>query len=189
MYVPHAQVGTRAMTFVVKSGQAPGQVLSAARDIVRRLDARLPLVFPGSLPALEDAARARPRFYLGLLAVFAGLALVLAAVGIYGVVSYAVTERTREIGVRMALGAGRRQVISLMMWYGLRPSALGMVAGLGGALATTQVMRGLLYEVEPTDPLTFAAVSGVLLAVACGACALPAWRASRVPPAEALRGE
>ena len=177
------------MTFVVKSELPSAQMLSAARDIVRRLDARLPLVFPGSLRALEDAARARPRFYLALLAVFAGLALVLAAVGIYGVVAYAVTQRTREIGVRMALGAGRRQVLSLMMWYGLRPSVVGMAAGLGGALAATRLLRGLLYQVEPTDPLTFAAVSAGLLAVACGACALPAWRASRVPPAVALRGE
>jgi len=189
MYVPHAQLRTRAMTFVVKSGLPSGQMLSAARDIVRRLDARLPLVFPGSLRGLEDAARARPRFYLALLAVFAGLALVLAAVGIYGVVAYAVTQRTREIGVRMALGAGRRQVLSLMMWYGLRPSVVGMAAGLGGALAATRLLRGLLYQVEPTDPVTFAAVSAGLLAVACGACALPAWRASRVPPAVALRGE
>jgi putative ABC transport system permease protein len=189
LYVPHAQAGSRAITFVIKSALPTPQVLNAARDVVRQLDTRLPLVFPGSLRGLEESALSRPRFYLWLLAVFAGLAVLLAAVGIYGVVAYAVSERTREIGVRMALGARRREVVALMLWYGLRPAIAGVAAGLAVASAASRLIEGLLYEVQPSDPLTIAAVTAALLAVAGLACALPALRASRVPPAEALRGE
>ena len=189
MYVPQAQTGTRAMTFVVKSGRPAAQVLNDAREVVRRLDARLPLVFPGSLRALEDAALARPRFYLWLLGLFAALAVTLAAVGIYGVVAYAVTQRTRGIGVRMALGASRWEVLALMLWLGLRPALAGVVAGLLIAAAASQLIKGLLYEVNPADPFTFFTVTSLLVAVAGLACVLPAAGASRVAPAEALRME
>ena len=123
-------------------------MLNAARDVVRRLDTRLPLVFPSSLRDLGQAALSRPRFYLWLLAVFAALAVMLAAVGIYGVVAYAVSERTREIGVRMALGARRREVVALMLWYGLRPAIAGVAAGLAVASAASRLIEGLLYEVD-----------------------------------------
>jgi predicted permease len=189
LYVPHAQAGSRAVTFVVKSALPTPQVLNAAREVVGRLDTRLPLVSPGSLRALLDGALARPRFYLWLLGLFAGLAVVLTAVGVYGVVAYAVTERTREIGVRMVLGARRREVVALMLWYGMRPSIAGVTAGLAVAAGAGRFIEGLLYEVRPSDPVTLLAVTTALLAVAGLACALPAARASRVPPAEALRGE
>ena len=189
MYVPHAQAGSRAITFVVKSTLPPARVLDDAREVVRRLDTRLPLVFPGSLRELENAALARPRFYLWLLGLFAALAVTLAAVGIYGVVAYAVTERTREIGVRLALGASRREVLGLMLWYGLRPTFAGVVAGLAMAAAAGQLIRGLLYQVEPSDPVTFVSVTLLLVSVAGLACVVPAVRASRVAPAEALRTE
>jgi putative ABC transport system permease protein len=189
LYVPHAQAGSRAVTFVIRSAFAPPQVLSAAREVVRRLDTRLPLVFPGSLRDLEDAALSRPRFYLWLLAVFAALAVILAAVGIYGVVAYAVSERTREIGVRMALGARRGEVVALMLWYGLRPAIAGVAVGLAAASGASRLIEGLLYEVRPSDPMTLVVVTAGLLAVAGLACAVPALRASRVPPAEALRSE
>jgi putative ABC transport system permease protein len=126
---------------------------------------------------------------LWLLGLFAGLAVVLTAVGVYGVVAYAVTERTREIGVRMVLGARRREVVALMLWYGMRPSIAGVTAGLAVAAGAGRFIEGLLYEVRPSDPVTLLAVTTALLAVAGLACALPAARASRVPPAEALRGE
>lgn len=189
MYVPHAQTGVRSIMYVVKSASASDQVLSAARDVVRRLDSRLPLIFPGSMAELVDQQLARPRFYLMLLGLFAVLAVVLAAVGIYGVVAYVVTQRTREIGVRMALGATQRAVVTLMLWQGLRPAAIGMGIGLLVALAAGRVMQGLLYDVPPHDPMTFVGVSGALLAVVLIACAVPARRASAVPPADALRME
>ena len=138
---------------------------------------------------IVDSQMARPRFYLVLVGLFAGLAVVLAAVGLYGVVAYVVTQRTREIGVRMALGATRAEVVRLMLWQGLRPAAAGMLLGIGTAIAVSRAIRGLLYEVHPNDPVTFAGVSVALLAVVLVACAIPAGRASAVAPAEALRGE
>ena len=113
------------------------------------------------MTALVDEQMARPRFYLLLLSLFAGLAVVLAAVGVYGVVAYVVTQRTREIGVRMALGAKTRQVVGLMLWQGLRPAVIGMLLGLSIAAAAGRVIQGLLYEVQPHDPVTLVAVTGV----------------------------
>jgi putative ABC transport system permease protein len=189
MYVPHAQTNLRSITYVVRGSVETPQVLAAAREVVRRLDGRLPLIFSGSMTALVDEQLARPRFYLLLLSLFAVLAVVLAAVGVYGVVAYVVTQRTREIGLRMALGARPREVVGLMLWQGLRPAALGMVLGLAVAIAAGQVMRGLLYEVQPHDPVTLVGVSMVVLAVVVIACGIPARRASAVAPAEALRSE
>jgi predicted permease len=189
MYVPHAQTTARTITYVVKSALPSAQVLSAARDAVRRLDSRLPLIAPGSMAQLVDDHLARPRFYLVLLGLFAVLAVVLAAIGIYGVVAYVVSQRTRVIGVRMALGARQRDVIGLMLWQGLKPAISGMAIGLAVAVAAGRVIRGLLYEIQPNDPLTLVGVSALLLAIVLLACAIPARRASSVPPAEALRGE
>jgi putative ABC transport system permease protein len=189
MYVAHAQAGTRAMTFVVKSRQQAARVLSDARAVVQSVDPDLPLIFPETMQQVLDRATARPRFYMLLLGLFAVLAVSLAAVGVYGVVAYAVSQRTREIGVRMALGAGRAQVVRLMLWQGFRPAAAGLVAGLAGAFAMGRAISGELYGVRPHDPATFAAVTLLLLAVVLTACVLPATRATRVPPAAALRGE
>jgi predicted permease len=189
MYVPHAQTGLRSIMYVVRSSTPPSQILSAAREIVRRLDTRLPLIFPAAMADLVDEQMARPRFYLVLISLFAVLAVVLAAVGIYGVVAYVVTQRTREIGVRMALGARQQQVVRLMLWQGLRPAVLGMALGGLAAAGGARLVQGLLYEVSPYDPVTFAAVSAVLLVVVFVACVIPARRASAVPPADALRAE
>jgi putative ABC transport system permease protein len=189
MYIPHPQTLLRTVMYVVRSALPPSQVLSASREIVRGLDPRLPLIFPAAMTDLVDEQLARPRFYLVLLTLFAVLAVVLAAVGIYGVVAYVVTQRTREIGVRMALGAQQRQVVTLMLWQGLRPAVLGMAVGVAVAIGAGRLIQGLLYEVRPHDPATFAAVAVLLLAVVLVACAIPARRASTVPPADALRGE
>jgi putative ABC transport system permease protein len=189
MYVPHAQAQSRAMTFVVQSTQDSAQVLAAARQVVRRYDARLPLIGPSAMQALLDEQLARPRFYLMLLALFAVLAVSLAAVGLYGVVAYVVTQRTREIGVRMALGAARGEVVALMLWQGLRPAIAGMAAGAGLAYLGGRALSGLLHEVQPHDPATFAVVVAMLFVVVIIACAIPARRASGVAPADALRGE
>jgi putative ABC transport system permease protein len=187
MYLPHAQTAVRTAMFVVKSTRPSAQVLSESRDVVRRLDPRLPLIFPDSMRALVDQQLARPRFYLLLISLFAVLAVVLAAVGLYGVVAFVVTQRTREIGVRIALGATRGGVVRLMLWQGVRPAAIGLVLGLAFAVAVSRTIQGLLYEVQPHDPSTIIAVVALLLTVVVVACAIPARRAAAIPPAEALR--
>jgi len=133
------------------------------------------------------AALATPRLTGFLLGAFAGIALALAAVGIYGVLAYLVSQRTQEFGIRLALGADQSQVLGMVLKQGLWLAAVGIVAGLIGAFALTRLMQGLLYEVRPTDPITFVSVAAALLLVALGASFLPARRATRVSPMTALR--
>jgi len=135
------------------------------------------------------AAAATPRFFTVLVAVFGLLALGLAAVGLYGVVSYVVRQREREIGVRVALGAPPSRVLALMLRQGMAPVGVGLAIGLVGALAVTRVLRSLLFEVSATDPLTFVAVAALLGAVALAASYLPSRRATRMQPAAVLRAE
>jgi putative ABC transport system permease protein len=189
MYVPHAQTNLRTITYVIRSTVDATRVHAAAREVVRRTDARLPLISPSAMSALVDEQLARPRFYLLLLSLFAMLAVALAAVGVYGVVAYVVTQRTREIGLRMALGATPRQVVGLMLWQGLRPAVFGMALGLGAAIAAGRLVQGLLYEVPPHDPMTLISVSTAVLAVVVIACGIPARRASAVAPSDALRAD
>jgi ABC-type antimicrobial peptide transport system permease subunit len=132
---------------------------------------------------------AQPRFQAGLVNLFGAVALLLAACGIYGVLAYAVTQRQREIGIRMALGAQKHNVLLLVIGQGMKLALAGVVIGVFSALALTRVLRNLLYEVKPTDPLTFAVVTLLLVAIAVFACWLPARRASRIDPMEALRYE
>jgi len=135
---------------------------------------------------LRDSARTR-RWTMALLGLFAGVALLLALVGIYGVMAWSVAQRRREIGIRIALGAGRRQVLAMVLRKGLTLSAIGMAAGAGGALALRRVLTGLVFGVSPSDPLVYGAVGASMLAVAIAACYLPARRASTVDPLVALR--
>ena len=131
----------------------------------------------------------QPRFHLILIGLFAGLALLLAAVGIYGVMACAVTQRTQEIGIRMALGAQKRDVLKLVVGHGMRLALIGLLAGVAGALALTQLMANLLYQVKPADPMTFAVVCALLAGIVLLACWLPARRAAKVDPMTALRSE
>jgi putative ABC transport system permease protein len=131
----------------------------------------------------------RPRFQMLLLGVFAALALLLATIGIYGVMSYSVTQRTHEIGIRMALGADARQVFALVLGHALKLALIGVVMGLAGAFAATRLMATLLYGVTPTDPITFTGVAALLVAVAALASFLPAWRAAKADPTGTLRSQ
>ena len=189
IYVPLTQSALRTFTFVVKSRLAAASILPATRDAVRSFDQRLPLIRPGSLATVVEEQLERPRFYFLLLAAFAALAIVLAMVGVYGLVAYGVSRRTREIGLRMALGADGARVTGLFTFEGLRPAAIGVAAGSAVALAAGQAMRSLLYQVGPYDVPTFVGVIGVTLVVVTLASLVPARRAARIPPSEALRAE
>jgi putative ABC transport system permease protein len=188
MIVPYAQSGA-SFPDVLLRGDDPAAMLEAARAELQALDPELPVIRPGTMDQWVSQQLAQPRFYLTLLGLFAFLAVLLAAVGIYGVVAYVVSQRRREIGVRMALGARVQQVVQLVLWQGLRPALFGIGIGVTGALWATALMRGLLFEVAPQDPLTFVLVPATLVAIVMVACAAPAHRATRIPPASALRDE
>jgi predicted lysophospholipase L1 biosynthesis ABC-type transport system permease subunit len=188
IYVPLGQFGPAELTVAMRTGPGVAPPDAATiRDIVRELDPGLPVI---GLETFEGALRssvAPARFYLHTMAIFAALALILACVGLYGVVAYVVSQRGREIGIRMALGARGEQVVRLMLRQGLVPAGLGMIIGLVLALALGRVAESLLFQVSPRDPAIMAAVVVVLGAVVLAAALLPAIRASRVDPASALR--
>ncbi|HSL71761.1 MAG TPA: FtsX-like permease family protein, partial [Longimicrobiales bacterium] len=189
IYLPYAQTAADGVTFLIKSQRQSAQILSAARTELRRLDPALPLVRPGVLGDHVARAMAAPRFYTTSLTAFAAVAILLATIGIYGVVAYLVTQRRREIGVRLALGADIRHVVRLILWQGLRPALIGISAGLITAIAGSKVLQTLLYEVGRTDAITFALTPVLVLALVALACIIPARRASRTSPAIALRAE
>lgn len=183
----HLGNAPRTMNVVVRSKLPPEQVLGASRRAVAALDPGLPLVEFRTMEAVISDSVARPRFLAQLLGVFALVALLLSAVGTYGVLSYMVTERRQEIGVRMALGADRAVVRRMVLGQGMLTAGIGIVIGLLAALALSRLVSSLLFGVSPADPMTFVSVSLVIAAVALLACAIPAWRATRVDPVVALR--
>ena len=189
LYFPYAQNRQTHLAIVVRTANYPAGLMAAVRREVWAVDKNLPLANLSTLEQLLDKTIAQRRFNLLLLGMFAGVALVLAAVGIYGVMSYAVTQRTHEIGVRMALGAQTSNVLRMVVGQGIRLALVGIAIGLGAALALTRLMASLLYEVSATDPLTFAVIALMLAAVALVACYVPARRATRVDPMLALRYE
>jgi predicted permease len=189
MYMPYAQQPEPNMALMIRTAGRPDAVAAAVRREVLALDRDQPVYSVRPLPAVMSEAVATPRFRTSLLGVFAALALVLAVVGIYGVMSYAVTQRTHEFGIRMALGAQASDVLKLVVGYGMALALAGVLTGLVASFAVTRVMSGLLYGVTPTDPLTFACISLLLVAVALLACLVPARRAAKVDPMVALRYE
>jgi putative ABC transport system permease protein len=190
VYIPYRQANAlREVDVVLRASRSPLTVAAAARRTVAAIDPSRPVYDVQTLEqALADSIAPR-RFNLLLLGIFAGAALLLAVVGVYGVMSYSVTQRTREVGVRMALGAGRRTVVRMIVWQGLAVSGAGMAVGVAAALGLTRLIRGMLYEVEPADPWTFAGVCAVLALAVWAACWLPARRAAGVDPMVALRCE
>jgi putative ABC transport system permease protein len=187
LYAAAEQWPMDEFTFVVASTSLTETIAPAIRQVVRGLDAHLPVYDLHAMEDLVSEALAQPRFYLSLLAAFAGAALLLAAVGLYGVIAYAVQQRTREIGVRMALGASSGNVLGMVVREGLGMSAVGVALGLVGAAALTRVLQSLLFGVTTTDPLTFASVAVVLSLVAIAASLIPARRAASIDPQRALR--
>ncbi len=177
------------MTLVLRTSVEPTSLVSAVRTQVSDLDKNLPVFGVQTMDEMLSAEVASQRFNAGALAGFAGLAVLLAGVGIYGVMAYAVSQRTREMGLRMALGAGQSSVLRMILNQGLRLAVIGVALGLAASFALTRLMAGLLFGVKPSDPGTFVFVTGALLIVALGACWIPAWRATRVDPVIALRYE
>ena len=189
MYVPFVQAPLWGGEVVVRSSLSASNVAAGVRQAVYAIDKNLPVTDIALLADALDQSIAQERFRTFLLGAFGAIALMLAAVGIFGVISYLVSQRTREIGIRMALGAERRDIMRMILGEGTKLALLGVGIGLAAASLLTRVLAGLLYDVSPTDPLTFGTVAVILFGVAVMACYLPAIRAVRVDPMVALRSE
>jgi putative ABC transport system permease protein len=188
-YFPFAQVNQGGMTVIVKASSDPNQMISAVRQQVKAIDPDQPIYNVRTMDEIRAESVAPERLNLTLLSIFAGIALVLAIVGIYGVMSYSVTQRTREIGIRMAIGAQPRDVFKMVMGQGMMLALMGVAFGLVGAFGLTRLMATMLFGVEPTDPATFASIAVLLTAVALLACYVPGRRATKVDPVVSLRYE
>jgi putative ABC transport system permease protein len=188
-YFPFAQVPLGGMTVIIKGSSDPNQLIAAVRQQVKAVDPDQPIYNIRSMDDIRAESIAPERLNLTLLSLFAGIALVLALVGIYGVMSYSVTQRTHEIGIRMAIGAQPRDVFRMILGQGMTLALIGVVLGLVGAFALTRLMTTMLFGVEPTDPVTFVSIAALLTTVALLACYLPGRRATKVNPVVSLRYE
>jgi predicted permease len=189
VYVPINQTPMAGFSVLLRTSRPEADVIAGMRAQLRTIDSTLPLYSTGSVARGLDDMLAKRRSLTSLLGLFAGLALILAAVGLYGVLNYDVSQRTREIGIRGAIGATRAQIVSLILGQGMRKTVLGLVAGLAGAVFLTRFLRKLLFEITPADPTAYLAVTALLLLVALLASWLPARRAAKVDPVIALRTE
>ena len=188
-FLPALQRPDNFTSLLVRTEGDPAALTNSIRAALKEVDPDLPLLNPRTLPALIAGSTADRRLVMVLIAVFAGLALVLASVGVYSVMAYVVTQRTREIGIRMALGAGPGAVQRLVVTQGLRVAAAGIVLGAAAALGFTRLLQSFLFGIQATDPLTYLGLSALIAGVAFGACWLPARRAAKVDPMVALRAE
>jgi ABC-type antimicrobial peptide transport system permease subunit len=177
----------RNMNLVVRSNLPAEALAGDIRKIVQSMDPALPIVKLRTMDQVFSEAASRPRFLAELLAIFAALALALAAIGTYGILSYSVSERTREIGIHMALGATRGSVLGLVLGQGLRLTIIGLITGLAAAMVLTRLLQAQLFNVKPTDPMTLTIVTAFIGLIALIACYVPARRATRVDPMVTLR--
>jgi ABC-type antimicrobial peptide transport system permease subunit len=177
------------MSLVIRSGADSESVIAGMREAVKRLDPALAVADVREMDQIVQGSVTTPRFAFVLVGLFAGLAVLLAAIGIYGVIAYSVSQRTPEFGLRMAMGAQRSDVLRLVLMQAAALVLSGTAGGIVLALMLGHVLKSLIYEVSPTDPLTLAAVGAIVLAVAFCACSIPARRATRVDPMIALRAE
>jgi putative ABC transport system permease protein len=189
VYLPYTQFVLPYMGAVVRTDRGAGAIASAVRSAVAQIDPDLPIGDVKTMEQIIDDSTGEPRFRSFLIASFAGLALLLAAVGVYGLISFTVTQRVPEIGVRLALGASPRQVFAQVIGHGVKLAVIGVAVGLLAAAAATTLVRGLLFNTSATDPVVYASLSVLLLAMAAAACYVPARRAMRVDPMTALRSE
>ncbi len=177
------------MRVVLRTQAAPESALGAARKAIHSMDSSLPLYSVKTMYQYVSASVSQPRFSMLLLSIFAALAMALTAVGIYGVMAYLVTQRTHEVGIRMALGAQRDDVMRLVLGHGIKLALAGVVVGILAALALTRLLAATLYGISAHDPLTFVGIAVLLGLVALLACYIPARRATKVDPIVALRYE
>jgi len=192
LYIPYLQtagLGMRTGYVILRAKGDPGRMVGPSRGVIHEIDSSLPVAAVRTMDEVLSSAQARPRFLTLLLTMFSGVALVLAAVGIYGVISYSVAQRTNEFGIRMAMGASQRDVLQMVLGQGLLLGLIGVVLGAAGALALTRLIRGLLFGISSFDPVTFIVMAALLTAVTLIACWAPARRATRVDPMVALRYE
>ncbi len=194
LYFPARQMGTfgfglRNPNFILRTSGDPMALAAAAREVIAAIDPALPLASVRTMDDVLGAAESRPRFLTLLLGLFSLVALALAGVGIYGLMSYSVTQRTNEIGIRMALGAQPSDVLRLIVGHGMRLTSLGLAIGIAAAIVLTRSLASLWFGISATDPLTFTSITVILCGVALLACYLPARRAMRVDPIVALRYE
>jgi putative ABC transport system permease protein len=188
-YIPALDGNFDEVYVVLHTSVEPHSFAAAVREEVRKLDPNLPLFDIRTMDEIIGHSASDRRFNLVLFGSFAGLAMLLAAVGLYGVLSYAVSQRRGEIGIRLALGATSPQVLAHVLRQGLIPAVVGVAVGLAAALLAGQVLKGLLFGIEPTDTITLVSVPALLLFVSLAACYLPARRATQVDPTQALRIE
>jgi predicted permease len=189
IYMPQTQVSVRSVYVTIRTAGDPSAILPAVRQTLRDFDPDLPIYRVRTMDRRVAESLARPRFAMTLLTGFAGIALALAAVGIYGVMAYLVSQSTRELGIRMALGATEDGILALVIRHGAVVAAAGLVAGVAGAWGLTRFMQGMLFGIGTTDPLTFAVVPLLLAAIAVAATVGPARRAARVDPTIAMRAD
>jgi putative ABC transport system permease protein len=187
VYLPHTQYGPENMTMIVRGSGDPSDLLPVVKGALTALAPGVALGRTRTMEALVAANVAEPRFRTLLLTIFAVVSLTLAALGLYGVVAFSVSQRRAELGLRIALGADPRDVLRLVLREGMTPVAIGIAIGLAGAAAAARVMATLLFGIDSFDPITFAAVAAALTCVGLAACYVPARRATRLDPAHALR--